>query len=103
MELITIENGIAALDLETSKKIAEFERKAKEIKEASDKLKAQILDEMEKKGIVKIDTPDMVITYIAATDRESFDSKALRADNPDLYDSYIRMSQVKSSVRIKVK
>lgn len=103
MELITIENGIAALDLETSKKIAEFERKAKEIKEASDKLKAQILDEMEEKGIVKIDTPDMVITYIAATDRESFDSKALRADNPDLYDSYIRMSQVKSSVRIKIK
>ena len=103
MELITIENGNALLDLEASKQIAEFERKAKEIKEASDRLKATILEEMEAKGIVKIETPDLTITYVASTDRETFDSKAFKADNPDLYDNYVKMSPVKASVRVKVK
>ena len=102
-DLIVIDNGQALLDAETASLIAEFERKAKEIKEASDKLKAKILEAMEDKGIVKLDTPDFTISYIAPTDRETFDSKALKADNPDLYDSYVKMTPVKSSVRIRLK
>ena len=102
MELIKIDNGRGALAQEVINKIADFERKAKEIKDAEDELKERIREEMEAKGIIKIETPDVVINYIAPTDRETFDSKKFRSGNPDLYDEYVRMSPVKASIRIKV-
>lgn len=86
-----------------SKKIAEYERVMKELKEKEDALKEAIKEEMEAKGIIKIENEDLLISYIAATDRESFDSKQFRKDNPDLYDEYVKISPVKSSIRIKVK
>ena len=76
---------------------------AKEIKAKEDELKKAILTEMESKGIIKLETDELTISYVASTDRETFDSKKLRADNPDLYDEYIRMSTVKPSIRIKLK
>lgn len=102
-DLIKIENGNAVLDAETSAKIAYFEQTVKGIKAKEDELKAAILKEMEAKGIIKIDTPEMAINYIASTDRERFDSKAFRKDHPDTYDEYVRISTVKPSIRIKVK
>jgi hypothetical protein len=103
--LIRMENGISILDAETSNKIAEYERQIKAIKEQEEALKEAIKSEMEAKGIIKIEDEinGMSITYVAETFRETFDSKKLRAENPDLYDLYIRMTPVKSSIRIKVK
>ena len=105
MELIKRENGISILDAEVSNKIATFEKQLKALKEQEDELKQAILNEMESKGIIKLEdeTTGLSITYVAETTRESFDSKAFRKDNPDMYDEYVRMSPVKSSIRIKVK
>ena len=83
--------------------MAEFERQAKEIKAKEDELKQRILEEMESNGILKIETDDLVISYVAPTSRESFDSKAFRKANPDLYDEYVSISSVKASVRMKLK
>lgn len=102
-ELITVSNGVALLDAQTAVRIAEFERKAKEIKEAEDALKAAILEEMESKGILSIKTEEMTISYVAPSDRESLDSKKLKAEKPDIYDEYVKISPVKSSVRVKLK
>ena len=101
-ELITVSNGVALLDAQTAIRIADFERKMKEIKEAEDALKAAILEEMESKNILSIKTNDMTITYVAPSDRETFDSKTFRKDHPDLYDQYVNISLVKASVRMKV-
>ena len=57
---------------------------------------------MEKNGIVKIESDDLRINYIAETTRETFDSKQFKADMPDLYAEYVKFSKVKPSVRIKV-
>ena len=103
MELIKIENGTALLNPATSKEIAEFEKAMKELKEQQDELKKAILEEMEAKNIIKIDNDDFTITYIASTDRETFDSKAFREKHQDLYDEYVKFTPVKSSVRIKLK
>lgn len=100
--LVKAENGFQ-LSQETSKKLAEFERMAKDIKEKEDEIKAVILKEMEEAGVVKIETEELSISYVAPTTRESFDSKKLRADNPDLYDEYVKISPVKASIRLKVK
>lgn len=102
-DLITITNGTAILDVEASKKIADFERKLKEIKEKEDELKKAILEEMESKAILRIETEEITITYVGQTDRETFDSKKFRAEHEDLFDEYVKLSPVKSSVRIKVK
>ena len=81
--LIRMEQNTALLNPDVSSKLAEFERMVKEIKTKQDELKQRILEEMEAKGILKIETDDLTITYVAETNRETFDSKAFRKDNPD--------------------
>jgi len=103
MSLITIENNVAVLEPQTASTIAYFEKQMKYIKDQEELLKKAILAEMEANGIIKIDTDEMTISYVAPTDRETFDSKTFRKDNPDLYDEYVKMSPVKSSIRIKLK
>jgi regulator of replication initiation timing len=103
MELIKIENEIAILNGEVSKQIAEFERQVKEIKEREDELKASILKEMEANNIIKLETEDLMINYIAPSERETLDSKKLREEQPVLYDEYVKFSPVKASIRLKVK
>ena len=104
-DLIKIENGISILDAETSKKIADFEWAIKQLKEQEEELKEAIRAEMEAKGILSIkdETNGMTISYVAPSNRETFDSKKFKADNPDLYDEYVNFSPVKSSIRIKLK
>ena len=103
-ELIKIENGISLLDADVSNKIAEFERQIKLIKEAQEALKEAIKAEMEDKCILKVEdeTNGMTITYITPTYRETFDSKRFKADKPDMYDEYVKLTPVKASVRIKL-
>ena len=102
-DLINVENGVALLNSDTAKMIAAFEKAAKEIKAKEDELKKAILAEMEKKGIVKIDNDLMTITYIAPTDRETLNTKQLRAELPNIYDTYTEIKPVKASIRLKVK
>ena len=102
-ELITIENNVPVLDIDTANKIVEFIRKAKEIEEAEKAIRAQILKEMEEKKIRTIKTQDFSITYKDEFDKERFDSKTFKADNPDLYDSYVKMSHQSASIMIKLK
>ena len=102
-ELIVLENDNFILNNGTSRLIADFETRIKELKEQEDDLKSRILAEMEEKGIVKLETDDLVVSYIASTDREDFDKKKFKEDNQDLYDEYVKMTPVKSSIRIKVK
>lgn len=102
-ELIKVSNGVALLDTDTSKKIAEFEALANKVKESEEALKAAILQEMKAKGIVKLETPELLLTKVEATTRETFDSKALRAEFPEIYDAYIKIGKVAESLRVKVK
>jgi len=103
MDLIKVEGKAVILDGETAKAIAEFERRAKEIKAKEDELKKAILAEMEKKKIIKLDTDDLTISYVAPTERETLDTKTLREELPDIYEAYIDFTPVKSSIRIKLK
>lgn len=86
-----------------SKQIAYLETIAKQVKEAQEEIKTGILKEMEEKNIIKLETNELMITYVAETYRESFDSKTLKTENEELYNKYVKISPVKSSVRIKVK
>ncbi len=102
-QLIKVDAGTAILKPEISSQIADFERMAKDIKSKQEALKKAILEEMEQKNIVKIETDDLTITYVAPTDRESFNTKRFKEEFPLTYDEFVTMSPVKSSIRIKVK
>ena len=101
--LIKMENGNAVLNAEISSQIAEFERQVKSIKAQEETLKKAILKAMEDNNIIRPETDDITVSYVASTDRETLDSKSLRNDLPDIYDEYIRITKVKPSIRIKVK
>lgn len=99
-ELITKEGTLNQI---TSIRIADFETKIKELKKQEDELKAAILEEMKSKGLVKIETEELAISYVDSFDKEKFDNKKLKEDYPNLYDQYVSISTVKPSIRIKVK
>lgn len=99
-DLIKIENGKIAT--KTVEFIKEVESRMKALKEQYDGFKTALLDAMEKNGVYKLDGDGIKITYVAETERETFDSKQFKADMPDLYDEYVKFSKVKASVRIKV-
>ena len=103
MELIKIEKETALLNPETAEKIVRFETAMKRLKEQEDELKQAILAEMEAKNIIKLETDELAINYIATTDRETFDSKTFRSEHADLYDEYVKLTPVKASIRVKVK
>lgn len=103
MELIKVENGLSILDPETSQNIAEFEKAIKDMQEKEKALKEAILEEMKQKKIIKLDTPEIAITYVDETYKETFDTKLFKEQNPDLYDAFVKISVVKPSLRLKVK
>ena len=103
MDLITIQNDKPILKPETASKIAEFERQAKAIEAKSKALRAEIQKEMEALGLIKIETDDLLISYVAPYDKENFDKKTFKDENPLLYDEYVTMTRAKASVRIKLK
>ena len=88
---------------EIAVRIAEFEKQLKIITDREKALKAAILREMEQLGVIKLETPELLINYIAATDREALDTKALKAELPEVFDTYCKISSVKPQIRIKVK
>ena len=97
-----IENG-AVLTGTTTDLIIDIDRQEKAIKKAKEEVWNALKEEMEKKGVKKIESDELLINYIASTDRESFDKKAFQKDHADLYDEYVEMKPVKASIRVKVK
>ena len=88
---------------EVCKKIISLEKQAKEIKKQQDIRINDILEAMQKYGVLKIDNEFLKIAFIPEHDAEKFDSKTFKEENPDIYDSYVKLSKVKPSIRITVK
>ena len=100
---LVIKNEVAILNPKVSKALAQFEKELATLKAKEDELKARILEEMAKADLIKIDTPELTINYIAPTDVEDFNKKQFRTDHPDLYDEYVTFKQKAGYIRIKVK
>ena len=77
------------------KQIAELEKSIEPIRE-------QIKAEMEKRKILALKTGNVSISYIGAHKSKKFDVERFKAENVDLYKQYTKVSEVKSSIRIKL-
>ena len=102
-ELVKLENGEFGLVKDAVDTIISIETEIKKLKEMQDNYKEVILKGMEENDILKIDIPELTITRKAATTRESLDTKQLKADMPEIYDEYVKITDVKGSITIKVK
>ena len=80
-----------------------IDEEEKELKEKKEKIREILLKEMEDKGIIKISDENISITYKAPTEKETFRTKDFKKDLPDLYDTYVEFTPVKSSLVIKIK
>lgn len=101
-DIITRENGVYVVSEALKKQYIKTTVALEELKQYQDELKADLLKAMEENGVYKIESDDMTITYIAPTDREYFNGKKLKSDNPDLYDEYVEIRPVKASLRVKL-
>ena len=103
MELIKIENDLVLASDQLINEALEIKYLEEKLTAKKDNLTLTLLEEMKAKEIKKIETPDVIISYIDETERETFDSKKFKEDNPDMYDEYVKFTPVKASIRIKAK
>lgn len=81
----------------------EFKEKADLLKEQQKEFREQLYKAMEENDIKKIDTGDLLITRVLPTTKKTVDSKALKEEEPNIYKKYLKVSNVKGSIRIKAK
>lgn len=75
----------------------------KALEKQANEMKESLLKAMEKHNIVNFEDEKIKITYVAATAKNIFDSTKFKEEHEDVYKKYQKTSQVKASVRIKVK
>jgi len=85
------------------KSLEDLELQSKIIKEQHDSLKANLLKAMEQHDITKWDNDILSITYVAPTVKSTLDGKKLKENLPEVFNEYTKKSNVKASVRIKLK
>ena len=69
----------------------------------NEEIKEQIKISMEENDIKKFENDYISITYVAPTTRTTVDSKLLKEKYEDIYKECSKVSDVKSSIRIKIK
>lgn len=80
-----------------------IEEEKKELIKKERTIREKLLKEMEDKNILKLENENISITYKAPTERETFRTEKFKKDLPDLYDTYVEFTPVKSSLLIKIK
>lgn len=86
-----------------SEVIADLKSKQENLENINKEIKEKILATMEENGEKKFENEFISITYVAPTTRTTVDSKKLKDEQPQIFEQYSKVSNVKSSVRIKVK
>lgn len=92
MELEEAEKAIEDL----KKKIAEHEERKKAIMDA-------LCETMEATGTKSYEGERVKITYVAPCEKKTIDAKKLKEEKPEIYESYLKTTMQKASVRITLK
>lgn len=73
------------------------------IEKQQENLKQFLMQQMAENGVKKWETDNIIVTYIAPSFRCSIDSKKLKEEMPEIFNKYQKESEVKSSIKIKIK
>jgi hypothetical protein len=91
-EVLMLDSAIKSLD-----------EQLKYYKEKKEQLNESLLAYMKDNGIAKIDTPSISVTIKDAYTRASIDSTRLKKEQPEIYSQFLKETQVKESLTIKIK
>lgn len=102
-ELKLNSDNMLEVQAEISKRVADFQvalatAQAKEVE-----LRTAILNAMEDTGEKKFEDEYIKVTYVAAQARQGIDTAKLRSLRPDIAQEFLKITPVKSSVRITIK
>lgn len=101
-EAIKVHNMLALQD-KIEKEILSYETKIKELKSTNEQSKQLLLEAMEKYDIKSLETDNFKITRILPSTRTTIDSKKLKEQEPDIYNKYLKVSEVKTYLKITEK
>ena len=73
------------------------------IQKKQEGLKTFLLDQMNKSNVKKWETENIIVTYIASSTRTTVDSKRLKEEMPEIFIKYQKESEIKPSLKIKIK
>jgi predicted phage-related endonuclease len=89
--------------VECARKLEDLMKTVDTITEMYDEVKGRIYETMLANNVDTIDREGLTITLKRPFTRSSIDSKKLAKDLPDVYDKYIKTTEVKGNVTIKLK
>lgn len=100
------ETALAIMQTEAAgiiKSIAPLTLQKKKIEDQEKKMKEQLQKAMEKYGVKSFENETVKFTYVAPTVENRLDSKALKADLPEVAAKYTKQSPKAGYVKITVK
>ena len=65
--------------------------------------RAKIVEIMKHNGVQTIDTGDVVFTYVSEHKQKQLDTTAIKEREPEIYEKYLKTSDIKESLRVKFK
>ena len=101
--MIQVRNNEIVVAEELMAKMAEVSRMKLEVESFEQKLKDELKKAMEEHGVKKFENEILSVTYVAPTTRKSLDSNMIKTLYPEIAESCIKTSEVKSSVRLSYK
>lgn len=96
------ETSLQTVDEQALAKFGNVLKQIAELEKSIEPIREQIKAEMEKRKILALKTGNVSISYIVAHKSKKFDVERFKAENVDLYKQYTKVSEVKSSIRIKL-
>lgn len=99
--IINMTNQLANVSKQEMQMFNDMVVKMKALEGMIDNMKKDILKGMEENRIYNIQLPNVKITYTSPHEKENFNTKLFKEEEPELYNKYLQKSSVKSSISIK--
>lgn len=103
MDLITVNNN----EIQLGEQAIALMKQYVELKAQADKIekdfKSALKAAMASNNIKSCENEYFKATYVPPSTRETFDSKKFKVDCPEIYEDYVKVSNVTDSVRMTIK
>lgn len=87
---------------EMERRLAELQPAVDEYNAIQQKLRADLLEQLEIAGATTYTGDTFVATYVRPTTRVSLDTARLKDEQPDIYNSYTKETQVSATIKIQM-
>lgn len=97
------ETGDLVVTKEVINAIKQNEQIRREVKAFDTEFKARLKEAMEQHNIDKIESDELVVSYVAEHEQTRLDGEAVKSKDPTLYYDCLKESTVKASVRVRLR